>query len=312
MKKALKIAGWTLLSIIGLLIVATLLLRFCFREQMLDYLSDLQKKEWAQLQTQRTGLLRAAGSYATEPAADYRFAYRQDSVRAHQIRSYFRLDTLVSPEASTWDNTLSLARFIARNIPHANQKVYPEICNAPSLWEYSRTIEPAFNCRLHSIMLHELLLASDITNRFVTCLPADSLDSDCHVVNIVWLPERDKWAMIDSDMRAWITAPDGTPLSLEEMRACCIADKPMEVHPLLSGGGPDTDYYRSYWAKNLYWFISWEETGYDKEVEYEGRIIVLRPTGFEGFGLDESAVLTADADRFWAAPHAEQPETGKE
>lgn len=93
--------------------------------------------------------------------------------------------------------------FVAKNIPHANQKIYPEKCNAIGLWEYTRTVEPAFNCRLHSILLHELLLSEGIVNRFVTCLPADSLDSDCHVVNQIWLPEIQKWAMLDSDMRAW-------------------------------------------------------------------------------------------------------------
>lgn len=294
MKKTMKVIGWALLSLVGLLIVATLLLRFCFREEALACLCGLQRE-------QRVVLLRNAGPYAAEPEADYRFTYRQDTARARAIRDYFRLDTLLAPGATTWENTLSLARFVARNIPHNNQKVYPEVCNATGLWEYTRTVEPAFNCRLHSILLHELLLASDITNRFVTCLPADSLDQDCHVVNIVWLPERAKWAMVDSDMRAWVAAPDGTPLSLEEMRERYIADEPMEVQPLL-----DTDknytYYVSYWAKNLYWFICWEDTGYDKEVEYEGRIVVLRPQGFDGFKIDESAVRTSDPARFWAAP----------
>lgn len=301
MKKTMKIIGWVLLSLIGLLIVATLLLRFCFREEALDYLSNLKKEVWTEHQQQRVALLRNAGAYSAEPDADYRFTYRQDTARAREIRDYFRLDTLLAPGATTWENTLSLARFVARNIPHNNQKVYPEVCNATGLWEYTRTVEPAFNCRLHSILLHELLLASDITNRFVTCLPADSLDQDCHVVNVVWLPERKKWAMIDSDMRAWVAAPDATPLSLEEMRERYIADEPMEVHPLLDTDA-DFSYYRAYWAKNLYWFICWEDTGYDKEVEYEGRIVVLRPQGFDGFKIDESAVRTSDPARFWAAP----------
>lgn len=294
MKKSLKIIGIILASLAGLLLVAFLVARFAFRDQVVGYLTGVLKQ-------QRVELLRAAKPYTADPAADFHFRYVQDTARAREIRTYFRLDTLVNPAAKTWDKAVTLAQFVARNIPHANQKVYPEVCNATALWEYTRTVEPAFNCRLHSILLHELLLAEGITNRFVTCLPADSLDTDCHVVNIVWLPERHKWAMIDSDMQAWVADPDGTPLSLEEMRQRYLDDGQMEAHPLL-GGEENFDYYNSYWAKNLYWFVCWENTGYDKEVEYEGRAVALLPPGFEGFSLDESAVRTSDAARFWAAP----------
>ena len=68
MKKALKIAGIVLLSLIGLLLVLFLLIRFVFREEAVDYLTGLQKE-------QRTELLRSAGPYAAEPDADYRFTY---------------------------------------------------------------------------------------------------------------------------------------------------------------------------------------------------------------------------------------------
>ena len=228
MKKLFKIAGIALLSLIGLLLAIFLLARFVFREQAI------------------------------------RFTYIQDTVRAREIREYFRLDTLVNPAATTWDNARALAQFVARNIPHANQKVQPETRNAIGLWEYTRTVEPAFNCRLHSILLHELLLSQGIVNRFVTCLPADSLDRDCHVVNLVWLPECEKWAMIDSDMQSYVASPEGEALSLEEMRQRTVAGEPM--------------------------------------AGYEGRAIALLPPGFEGFSLDESTVRTSDADRFWAAP----------
>lgn len=294
MKKALKITGIVLLSLVALLVLLFLLARFAFRRQVVDYLTGLEKR-------QRTELLRNAGTYAAEPEADYRFTYTQDTLRAREIREYFRLDTLVDPAATTWENSLALARFVARNIPHANQKIHPEVRNATALWEYTRTVEPAFNCRLHSILLHELLLAEGIVNRFVTCLPADSLDRDCHVVNVVWLPEREKWAMVDSDMQAWAASAEGTPLSLEEMRSRYLTGEPVEYHALL-GDDRNFDYYRSYWAKNLYWFECWEQTGFDKEVGFEGRMIALVPEGFKGFNTNERVSLTTDARRFWAAP----------
>jgi len=295
MKKTLRIIGWSLTTIVGVIALGLLLVRFVFRERIAAALYDGLRQE-------RIELLRSSGAYASDTTV-YRFTYEQNPDRAREIRDYFRLDTLLHPEATTWDRTRALAKFVARNIPHANQRVQPETRNATALWEYHLTVEEAFNCRLHAILLHELLLASGITNRFVTCFPFDAEDRDCHVVNLVWLPERQKWAMIDSDMRAWIAAPDGTPLSLAEIRARYLADEPMEVRPLLDSPA-NYDYYRAYWAKNCYWFACWERTGYDKEVNFEGRTVVLLPTGFEGFDLSEETVRTTDDRRFWAAPEA--------
>ncbi|MEG2770759.1 MAG: transglutaminase domain-containing protein [Alistipes sp.] len=292
MKKFAKITGIVLFSLIGVLIVLFLLSRYVFREQVVDYLTEQQQNE-------RVELLRNANPYAAD-TTQFRFTYTQDTLHAQALRTYFRLDTLLRADAPTWDNAVALAKFVAGNIPHANQTVYPEKSNAIALWEYHLNIEPAFNCRLHSILLHELLLASGIANRFVTCMPYDPEDNDCHVVNIVWLPELQKWAMIDSDMQAYITAPDQTPLSLEEMRRRYIAEEPMIIHRLLDT--KNDNYYASYWAKNLYWFQCWEQTGYDKEPSKEGRMIVLIPPGFEGFKMRDQGVKTSDPARFWAAP----------
>ena len=110
------------------------------------------------------------------------------------------MDTLYSGSDDTWTKALAIGNFVATNIPHANQSKWPEQKNAIGLWEYTRDVEPAFNCRLHSILMFELLLAADIPARFVTCLPQDKDDNDCHVVNEVWLPEKQKWVMLDTDM----------------------------------------------------------------------------------------------------------------
>lgn len=298
MKKALKIIGWIILSLIVLLVAAWLLARFVFRDHVATYLSGVQNDTYIEL-------LRKAEPYRADKAS-FRFEYIQDTARRRLTREYFRLDTIDNPTAETWDRALALARFVARNIPHANQSVQPERRNAIDLWEYTRNVEPAFNCRLHSIMLHELLLACDITNRYVTCLPADSLDQDCHVVNIVWLPEHKKWAMADSDMRAYVTDSDGTPLSLSQMRERYINGAAMEIHPLLNEGQPfDYTYYRTYWSKNLYWFECAEQTSYDIETaprDKRGRVVVLRPEGFTPFDTPPHSVHTQDAERFWAAP----------
>lgn len=293
MKRFAKIASIVLLSLVVLIIASLLIVRFVFHQEATTYLNGLQ-------QQQRSELLRSAGAYAAEQTK-FRFTYICDTLRDRETYDYFRLDTLLRRDATTWENTLTLAKFVAANIPHSNQTIQPEKRNATALWEYNLNVEPAFNCRLHSIMLHEMLLAGGIINRFVTCLPVDPDDSDCHVVNIVWLPELQKWAMIDSDMQAYLTDDAGTPLSLQEMRRSYIDGTPFEIHRLFDNH--KTDSYAAYWAKNLYWFSCWEAAGYDLEPNSEGkRSICLIPAGFEPFNLRESAYQTSDEARFWAPP----------
>lgn len=163
-------------------------------------------------------VLKSSAPYSSDTTAIYMSSV-QDSVRSRQIMDYFQLDTLYSSDSDTWTKALAIASFVASNIPHANQTVQPKERNAIALWEYTQNTEPAFNCRLHSIMMYDLLQSVGIEARYITCMPQDKNDSDCHVVNHVWLPEMQKWAMLDSDMGGnWAADKEGIPLSLPEIR----------------------------------------------------------------------------------------------
>lgn len=130
----------------------------------------------------RSEKLRTAGAY-TSDTVSFRFTQIPDTARATEIYQYFRLDTLLSPTASTWENAMRLARLVSDNVPHDNPPLtdeeWPQIYTAIGLWEHNQK-RPGLNCRQHSIMLYEMLTAAGITNRFVTCFPEDSTDQDCH------------------------------------------------------------------------------------------------------------------------------------
>ena len=229
-----------------------------------------------------------------------------DTERAAEIREYFQLDTLYDETASTWEKTLAIARFVATNIPHANQTIQPEKRNAIYLWEYTKNTEPAFNCRLHSIMMFELLSSVGIEATYITCMPEDCNDNDCHVVNQVWLPELGKWVMIDSDSGGfYATDGDGNLLSLQEMRELYIQGKPILYHPQFAEAGSSDSWYYDYMAKNTYWFSSWETIHFDQEPSAgkdAGRYIHLVPKGFKPFGINSKDIVTSDTGQFWAAP----------
>jgi len=99
--------------------------------------------------------------------------------RTATIKKYFKehteldLESIQSSKKTTWEKAIYLATFVAMNIPHDNQTKGLKRKNAITLWEYSREVSTGFNCRWHSILLGELLLAIGIKNSFVKCLPED-------------------------------------------------------------------------------------------------------------------------------------------
>ena len=234
-------------------------------------------------------------------------------LRTRKIKKYFKthadldLNLIEKSTMSTWEKVLKLAAFVAKNIPHDNQKQGLNKKNAITLWEYSKKVPTGFNCRWHAILLSELLLAVGIKNCFVTCLPKDNNDCDCHVVNMVWLSEIKRWAMIDADMTEYVVDADGTPLSLVEMRECICNNREFFIRPLpgfedswiCSGDG--SEYMKCYWAKNLYWFAKHTVYRYDLESKYcFGDVyICLVPVGYH---YDKSKFLgleTTNDKSFW-------------
>lgn len=248
-------------------------------------------------------LLREAGRYKAD-TAEVKINHIPYAERAEEIREYFCLDTLYDACASTWEKTLAIGRFVASNIPHDNQKEYPEYVNAIGLWEYTKTVAPAFNCRLHSILTYELLTAAGIKARYITCLPYDRNDNDCHVVNEVWLPETGKWVMIDTDMKRYVTDRKGNMLSLAEIREHFINDKKVVVYHNFDNPSSRISYYHAYMAKNTYWFCCWGDLGFYQEdyktfpeSKLRSRYYALVPEGFETFSGRE--ITTNDSEQFW-------------
>ena len=246
--------------------------------------------------------------------------YLVDEARAAQIRKYFKenteldLEALAASQKSTLEKSLELACFVAKNIPHNNQKEWLAERNAITLWEYSRRVPTGFNCRWHATILSELLLSIGIRNNFVTCLPYDKDDGDCHVVNIVWLPELSKWAMLDSDMTEYVTDDDGMPLSLQEMRQYYQTNRDFTVNVLPGfeeywvAKPSGQDYMHAYWAKNLYWFALYDVYAFDLEGErnpdgtkkVQANYMCLVPPDYDCTSTYNDAVITSNEELFWA------------
>lgn len=258
-------------------------------------------------------LLKKSGDYQSQDSQIV-YSNRIDSLRSEEIQNYFNKEGI--PEewlnenyGTTWDRTMLIAVWVAKNIKHSNPVDYPKIRNSIALWEYSKTHPKGFNCRMHSILLGELLTAAGIYNRFVCCESADkNNDPDCHVVNIVWLPELNKWAMIDSDMHEYVTDENCIPLSLDEMRTALIENKAFIINSF-DGFKIDENYLKAYWTKNLYYFSNYGSYGYgleDNTINHSSDelFFYLYPsTDINDCGKkNEKFFITNDKEAFWAKP----------
>ena len=300
MKKTYSVIRNILAIIGGITIIAAIIVWI----QAPNYDYYLGKNNIGRL-NERLELLKTSGPYAADTNV-FEMKIVQNEARAQEIRDYFQLDTLYPDNATTWEKAVAIGKFVSSNIPHANQRKWPNDVNAIGLWEYIQDVEPAFNCRLHSIFAFELFLSADIKARYITCMSQDKDDPDCHVVNEVWLPELNKWAMVDTDMGGhYVTDKNGTPLSLKEMREHYISGEKMLMHPAFGKAQKDNDYY-AYMAKNTYWFSCWGSLSYFQE-DYKvqgidrNSYVNLIPSGYSPYGIDEGYIVTTYAEKFWDA-----------
>lgn len=234
-----------------------------------------------------------------------KYRYQVEEQRAAEIRAYFTenteldLNSISASQNTTWEKALHIAKFIFDNIPHDNQTQPLEDLNAISLWEYAMRIPTGFNCRWHSVLFSELLLSIGIKNRFVTCMPEDKNDNDCHVVNLLWLSESKKWAMIDSDMMEYVTNENGTPLSLAEMRSELNAGR--ELNIIMDTDAKGIKNMQSYWAKNLHHFANHTTYAFNLEGQYgvSASYICLVPPNYDCPHKEIYDTITTNVADFW-------------
>ena len=156
-------------------------------------------------------------------------------------------------------------------------------------------------------------------SRFVTCLPKDSLntDTDCHVINLVYIPSLQKWVWIDPTNDAYVMNEQGVLLSIPEVRQRIINNQPLIVNPDANWNHRQStvkeEYLYQYMAKNLYILECSTNYGYDTEGGPLRSYIRLIPLDYfkqspdkveEHYQSNVTFITykTNNPDAFWAPP----------
>ena len=256
---------------------------------------------------QPIGVLRKSTPYAKDNTK-IEFRYQpKESKNLQMVRDYFKLDS-VAGQGDELSKIINLLHFAHDNIRHdGSNQAFAEL-DAIDLYNYYKTTGKGVNCRQLAISLCEMYLSMGIPARYVTCMPADSLDYECHVINTVWSDQLQKWLYIDPTMDAWVTDENGTMLSIAEVRERLINDQPLVLCETANWNHESQQtkeyYLETYMAKNLYYFVCKKLNRFNPESIYRNNDpagdVRLIPVGF--VNNNWKCDTTTDPEVFWAKP----------
>jgi len=119
----------------------------------------------------------------------------------------------------TFDIAISLMRMVHKITASAGISVYiPPHRSGYTLLRQKMKKEIGLNCRGTAIVLNDTLLSMGIYSKFICCMSYDVFDPECHVTNCVYIPEWDKWIMLDSATQTYITDDNGNILNISDVR----------------------------------------------------------------------------------------------
>lgn len=272
-------------------------------ERIVRQMQEIWNQEYNYL-----NVLKNAPHYAAQPAGDApAFTYAPPSdPDLQRVRDFFPLDSI----AGNGDEISRMKRimyWLHDEIPHDGSGGFPQHTprNAIDLYKACKEQHRGLNCRGLALVLSELYLAMGWPSRALTCQPKKySSDPDCHVINMVWSRDLQKWVWMDPSFAAFVTDENGLLLHPGEVRQRLIDGRPLVLNEDANWNHKSKqtkeDYLETYMAKNLYYLSAYLHNGFGVEspdVNHEG-YYTLSP---EGCDAPNHPALT-DEQWFWQAP----------
>ncbi len=254
-------------------------------------------------------ILRNAAPYAHEDTDSLpRFSYQQaEDTRLKNVKEFFSLDE-VAGDGDEVSKILNILRFVHDSIRHNGNNYALCEFDAIDIYNYYKSTGKGVNCRHLAIALNEMYLSMGIPSRYVTCMPKDPNDQDCHVINAVWSSQLKKWIWVDPTFYAYVTDENGTLLGIAEVRERLINGRPLVLNEDANWNHESQQtkeyYLENYMAKNLYYIECVTENRFNPESRYRdtGSIYVKLVPSDEEETSNERMIFTHDADYFWQAP----------
>ena len=273
-------------------------------------------------QPSKLDMLKAAGAYNySDPRFVPEFSYQpQDNPDLVRIRKDLKLDSIAG-DGNQLAKIFNLMHWVHNTVKHDGNSNNPARKNALDLISVCKTEHRGVNCRMLATILNECYLAMGIKSRFITCMPKETQFDDCHVINMVFSNELNKWIWIDPTFDAYVMDENGNLLGIEEVRERLISDMPLVLNADANWNRINLEtkenYLEHYMAKNLYRLqtplmseYNTETPEKDKEITY---VELLPLDGIEQTpqkrvetnqktGIKYTYYKTNNPDLFWTKP----------
>jgi len=254
-------------------------------------------------------ILKNAASYSHENTDSLpRITYQPaDDDCLRHVREFFSLDE-VAGNGDEVSRILNILRFVHDSIRHDGSNYALCEFDAIDIYNYHKSTGKGVNCRHLAIALNEMYLSMGFHSRYVTCMPKDPNDQDCHVINAVWSSQLKKWIWVDPTFYAYVMDESGNLLSIAEVRERLIDGRPLVLNEDANWNHESQQtkehYLENYMAKNLYYIECVTENRFNPESRYRdtgSKYVELMPSDEEETS-NERMIYTHDADYFWQEP----------
>ena len=225
------------------------------------------------------------------------------------VRKFFKLDSIAGQGDET-SKIINLLNWVHNNIRHDGNNT--PICelDAIDIYNYYKSTGKGVSCRNLAFVLNEMYLSMGFRSRYVTCLPKNENDEDCHVINCVYSTTLKKWLWMDPTNNAYVKDENGNLLSIEEVRERLIDGRPLVLNEDANWNNEvkktKENYLDSYMAKNLYWLQCPVDSRFNAESRYRNTqqtYVALRPSDDERPAPNNiKELMTHDAVYFWQTP----------
>jgi len=289
-----------------------------------DFIILLNEKDSARTQIKyqpsRLMVLRGAGQYNySDNRFIPEFTYQtKDNPNLVRIRQNLKLDSIAG-NGSELSQIFNLLYWLHNLIKHDGNSCNPDSKNTIDLIEICKIENRGLNCRMLATVLNECYLSIGIKSRFITCMPKETKFDDCHVINMVYSKDLNKWIWIDPTFSAYVMDEKGILLGIQEVRERLINGQPLILNADANWNRESLqtkEYYLEYYmAKNLYRLQCPLSSEYDSETWKDGKEVeyveLLPLDGIEQTpqiseesykGMKHISYKTNNPDLFWKNP----------
>lgn len=269
-----------------------------------DFYIDLNgKKALTRVQYEPTYIetLQRGAAYNLQDKREFpAFGYTPSTdANLQKLRKEFNLDSIAG-KGDEVSQIKNLMRWVHNTIRHDGSSDNPAVKNAQGIIGVCKVEGRGVNCRMMATVLNECYLAMGFKSRYITCMPKELKFDDCHVINMVYSNQLNKWLWMDPTFEAFVMDDKKNLLSVEEVRERLITGKPLKLNKEANWNHKSKrtkeDYLDGYMAKNLYRISAPVISTYDTETDHSHpHLDYIELVPLDGLNQDHVSEMTYDS-----------------